>query len=188
MAGGAVGADAAAAAAAILSVRQIVCRASRARSQKKNMAPAPFWRVVLALALVAACAAPAWSWFDPAKPWKGHAFPERNCASCGVRGTYKQAKRAMAAAEGGLGLSMLAQRVLIIGVDGLGARYIEPSVKPANVSLPNLDALRAQGAWTFWARSAMPTISKPNWMGIISSAGPEETGVLDNDWVVGSEW
>lgn len=34
----------------------------------------------------------------------------------------------------------------------------------------------------------MPTVSKPNWMSIITGAGPEEHGVLDNNWVVGTEW
>jgi len=121
---------------------------------------------------------------DPRRPWKGHSFPERQCRakSCSPLGelTDKYLKQGNAAG--------VASRVLVIGLDGLGGWYITPENLPSNVKLPNLDALRENGTYTYFARSVMPTVSKPNWMAILSGSGPEENGVLDNDWTVGSQW
>jgi predicted AlkP superfamily pyrophosphatase or phosphodiesterase len=39
-----------------------------------------------------------------------------------------------------------------------------------------------RGAWTLQARGVMPTVSSPNWMTLLSGAGPEMHGVHSNDW------
>jgi len=78
-----------------------------------------------------------------------------------------------------------ADYALVIGCDGMGSYWLQRP--PSWLTTPNLDRLRKQGAYSWNARSVMPTISKPNWASIIDSAGPEEHGVLDNDWKVGTE-
>eukprot|EP00128_Syssomonas_multiformis_P018253 Colp12_sorted_trinity150504_noHs@22987 len=78
-----------------------------------------------------------------------------------------------------------AKYVLIIGIDGLGSYYLEH--KPESLSIPNIEFLRKTGSWTYHTRAVLPTVSAPNWGSILSGAGPEEHGILDNDWVVGSE-
>eukprot|EP01137_Pigoraptor_chileana_P002330 Opistho-2@41013 len=125
---------------------------------------------------------------SPSRPWKGTACPELNCPDCAVKTTYTRHERrggALAAAHRPGFAS--AEFALVIGIDGLGGEYLHPSRLPSNVSLPNFEVLKSTGTWTYHSRSVMPTISKPNWAGIIAGAGPEEHGVLDNDWVVGTE-
>lgn len=70
-----------------------------------------------------------------------------------------------------------ADHVLLLGLDGLGARFIRPDT-PA----PTLRSLMAGGASTLDARNVMPTQSGPNWAAISCGAGPEETGVDGNRW------
>eukprot|EP00736_Rhodelphis_marinus_P014238 Rmarinus@m.20054 len=80
-------------------------------------------------------------------------------------------------------------KVMIIGLDGFGSMYLSPELNPEfpdDMHLEALERLQKEGSFTWFARSAMPTKSKPNWSGIITGAGPEETGVLDNSWTVGS--
>lgn len=66
--------------------------------------------------------------------------------------------------------------VVVIGVDGLGPIGIEKA------PTPNIDRLIAGGASTMKARGVMPTVSSPNWASMIMGAGPEQHGVLSNDW------
>jgi predicted AlkP superfamily pyrophosphatase or phosphodiesterase len=77
------------------------------------------------------------------------------------------------------------KRALIIGVDGLGGPWVHPL--PEHLKIPNIRKIQHNGAWSFHARAVMPAVSKPNWMTIISGAGPEEHGVFDNDWIVGGQ-
>ncbi|MPZ16415.1 MAG: sulfatase-like hydrolase/transferase [Luteitalea sp.] len=70
----------------------------------------------------------------------------------------------------------IARRVVVIGIDGLGAYTPRPSENPS------LDGLRKRGAWTMHARGVMPTSSSPNWASMIMGAGPEQHGVTSNDW------
>lgn len=76
--------------------------------------------------------------------------------------------------------SSLAQlkHVLILGVDGLSSSGLR------NAQTPVLDKLIRDGAITWKARTVLPTVSSPNWATIITGAGPEQHGVLDNDWEV----
>jgi len=66
--------------------------------------------------------------------------------------------------------------VLIIGVDGLSADGVR------NAAIPNIHKLMDRGAWTLKSRGVMPTVSSPNWMSLLSGAGPEMHGVHSNDW------
>lgn len=66
--------------------------------------------------------------------------------------------------------------VVIVGVDGLMGAGIDQA------ETPNLDAMKANGAWTFKARGVMPTSSSPNWASMIMGAGPEQHGVTSNAW------
>jgi predicted AlkP superfamily pyrophosphatase or phosphodiesterase len=68
------------------------------------------------------------------------------------------------------------KHVIVIGVDGLGgAAFAEGKV-------PRMRKLMEQGAWTLQARGVMPTVSSPNWASMIMGAGPEQHGVISNEW------
>lgn len=69
-----------------------------------------------------------------------------------------------------------ADRVVVIGIDGLGGDAVRSAMPP------NLKALMNRGAWTLHARGVMPTSSSPNWASMIMGAGPEQHGVTSNDW------
>ena len=71
----------------------------------------------------------------------------------------------------------VAQHLVIIGIDGLGAYGLQGSAK-----IPNIERLRQAGAYTYHARGVMPTSSSPNWASMIMSAGPELHGVTSNAW------
>eukprot|EP00002_Diphylleia_rotans_P026030 TRINITY_DN5172_c0_g1_i2.p1 TRINITY_DN5172_c0_g1~~TRINITY_DN5172_c0_g1_i2.p1 ORF type:complete len:319 (-),score=66.06 TRINITY_DN5172_c0_g1_i2:196-1152(-) len=72
-----------------------------------------------------------------------------------------------------------AQRVLAIGLDGMGGLPYFAGVE----NLPQtLQSLSLRGAWTLNARGVMITDSKPNWSAIFMGAGPEETGIDGNGW------
>lgn len=75
-----------------------------------------------------------------------------------------------------LATSLLGQRVVVIGIDGLSTAAFEKA------QLPNMKALMAQGAWTLKARGVLPTVSSPNWGSILMGAGPEQHGVTSNEW------
>ncbi|MBI1319461.1 MAG: sulfatase-like hydrolase/transferase [Candidatus Hydrogenedens sp.] len=68
------------------------------------------------------------------------------------------------------------EHVLIVGFDGLSPKGIEAA------DTPRFDALVAAGAHTFEARAVMPTVSSPNWASMIMGAGPEQHGILGNEW------
>jgi hypothetical protein len=68
------------------------------------------------------------------------------------------------------------RRVVIVGVDGMSPDGLQ------HARTPNLDRLRAGGAYTMHARGVMPTDSSPNWASMIMGAGPEQHGVTSNDW------
>ncbi|MFN0103936.1 MAG: alkaline phosphatase family protein [Bryobacteraceae bacterium] len=66
--------------------------------------------------------------------------------------------------------------ILIIGVDGLSSDGVR------NASAPNIHNLMDRGAWTLKSRGVMPMVSSPNWMSLLSGAGPEIHGVHSNEW------
>ena len=69
-----------------------------------------------------------------------------------------------------------AKHVIIIGVDGLSPDGIR------NANTPVLDALMQQGAYSMHARAVMPSSSGANWGSMVMGAGPEQHGVISNDW------
>lgn len=73
-------------------------------------------------------------------------------------------------------LAAALSHVLIIGVDGLSSDGIR------NAATPNIHKLMERGAWTLQSRGVMPTVSSPNWMSLLSGAGPEMHGVHANEW------
>ena len=64
-------------------------------------------------------------------------------------------------------------RVVLVGVDGLGARNIPWD------DMPNLRALRDAGLYTV-GRCGFPTLSAPNWMSILTGMPIELHGMRDN--------
>ena len=68
------------------------------------------------------------------------------------------------------------KHVVIIGIDALSP----DGIRHANT--PNIDKLTHMGSYTFTARSVLPTSSSANWKSMLSSAGPEQHGVVTNDW------
>jgi len=71
------------------------------------------------------------------------------------------------------------EHVVVIGVDGLSPEGIRRAKTPV------LHRMMAEGASTLHARGVMPTVSSPNWASMIMGAGPEQHGVLSNDWKPG---
>lgn len=79
---------------------------------------------------------------------------------------------------GSAGDDPAAKRVLIIGIDGLGAEMFQLA------HTPSLKALTREGAISIKARNVMPTVSMPCWGSILTGAGPEQHGMTSNDWLV----
>ena len=71
------------------------------------------------------------------------------------------------------------EHFVVIGVDGLSPEGIRRAKTPV------LHRMMSEGAWTLQARGVMPTVSSPNWASMIMGAGPEQHGVLSNDWKPG---
>ena len=66
--------------------------------------------------------------------------------------------------------------VVVIGIDGMSVQgFLEAST-------PCMDSLLQSGAYNYKVRCVLPTSSKPNWNAMLSGAGPEVTGVIDNSW------
>jgi predicted AlkP superfamily pyrophosphatase or phosphodiesterase len=74
--------------------------------------------------------------------------------------------------------ALFAQRVLIIGLDGFGAEGYKTAKHP------NIDALVADGTLSLNTRPVMPSVTMPNWTSHLSGAGPEEHGVVNNNWTI----
>jgi len=68
------------------------------------------------------------------------------------------------------------RKVLLIGIDG-----VRPDVM-AEVATPNLDALRATGAWSMHARTTIPTISGPGWSSMLIGVWPDKHNVFNNNF------
>lgn len=71
------------------------------------------------------------------------------------------------------------EHLIIIGCDGMSPDGVQ------NANTPNLDRMMREGAYSMHARAVMPTMSSPNWASMINGAGPEQHGVLNNDWKAG---
>ena len=79
-------------------------------------------------------------------------------------------------------LRRLYEHVVIIGIDGLSSEGLKQA------TTPNMDKLIANGAYTYNARTILPTVSSPNWSAMIHGAGPEATGISSNSWEPDGKW
>lgn len=75
-----------------------------------------------------------------------------------------------------------AERVVVVGVDGLGGRHLKAALERGDA--PRIKALLSKTAYTLQARAVIPTSSSPNWASMIMGAGPSDTGITDNDWEI----
>lgn len=66
--------------------------------------------------------------------------------------------------------------VIVIGVDGMSPDGIR------HAQTPVMHRMMAAGAVKWNVRTVLPSSSSPNWASMIMGAGPEQHGVLDNDW------
>lgn len=73
----------------------------------------------------------------------------------------------------------IAQRVVVIGLDGFSAEGFN------KIPHPNIDKLFLKGLISINTRPVMPSVTLPNWTSHLSGAGPEEHGVTSNSWTVG---
>lgn len=74
----------------------------------------------------------------------------------------------------------IAQHVIVIGIDGLSPDGIR------NADTPIMDSMIAEGSSSMHARAVMPTNSGANWGSMIMGAGPEQHGIISNDWTTDS--
>ena len=71
-----------------------------------------------------------------------------------------------------------AKRVLLLSLDGICTE----GFKQAHT--PNLDQLLAEGVLSMQTRVVMPSVTLPNWTSHLTESGPEQHGVVDNDWEI----
>jgi hypothetical protein len=69
-----------------------------------------------------------------------------------------------------------AKHVIVIGVDGLSPNGI------LNAHAPVMNSMTENGAWAYHTRSVMPSSSGANWGSMLMGAGPEQHGIISNDW------
>lgn len=75
------------------------------------------------------------------------------------------------------GSTVKAQRLVIIGLDGISVDGYQASKHP------NLDSLMADGVLSLTTRNVMPSVTLPNWTTHLTGSGPEQHGVLSNGWL-----
>lgn len=70
------------------------------------------------------------------------------------------------------------EHVIIIGVDGLSADGI------LNAATPVMDRIMAHGSVKWNVRTVLTSSSSQNWASMIMGAGPEQHGIINNDWEI----
>ncbi|CAG5005366.1 Phosphopentomutase [Dyadobacter sp. CECT 9275] len=68
------------------------------------------------------------------------------------------------------------EHVVVIGVDGLSPDGIKKA------STPVLDSMVANGVVKWNVRTVLTSSSSQNWASMIMGAGPEQHGIINNDW------
>lgn len=68
------------------------------------------------------------------------------------------------------------EHVIVIGVDGLSPDGIQKAKTPV------IDDMISKGSVKWNVRTVLTSSSSQNWMSMISGAGPEQHGVINNDW------
>ncbi len=79
------------------------------------------------------------------------------------------------AQEGGNGRPE-ARRVVILTLDGISVDGFRTA------ETPNLDRLFSSGTVSLRTRDVMPSVTLPNYTSHLTGSGPEQHGVMDNDW------
>lgn len=75
-------------------------------------------------------------------------------------------------------MSVHAQRVVIIGLDGLSTEGFMGSKHP------NIDQLFEKGLISLTSRPVLPSVTLPNWTTHLTGQGPEEHGITANNWTL----
>jgi hypothetical protein len=68
------------------------------------------------------------------------------------------------------------EHVIVIGVDGLSPDGIRKA------ETPNIDQMVANGTVKWNVRTVLTSASSQNWASMIMGAGPEQHGIVNNDW------
>ena len=71
------------------------------------------------------------------------------------------------------------RHIIIIGCDGMGQVYIEN----ATSLLPNIEYMMYYGSIYNKTRNKYPTSSAPNWASILTGMSPDDSGIINNDWI-----
>lgn len=71
-----------------------------------------------------------------------------------------------------------AKRIVLISLDGI---CVDGYLK---AKTPHLDALMAEGSLSLNTRVVMPSVTLPNWTSHLCGSGPEQHGVVDNNWEI----
>jgi predicted AlkP superfamily pyrophosphatase or phosphodiesterase len=74
----------------------------------------------------------------------------------------------------------LAEHVVVIGLDGCRPEAIEQAAGPV------LKKLWQEGAWTFHAQTALPSVTHVNFAGILTGSSPQKHGIDSKEWVTGN--
>lgn len=69
-----------------------------------------------------------------------------------------------------------ADHVIIIVLDGFGSEALQ------HTHTPNINNLIEEGFLALKCRSVIPSVSAPNYVSMLTGAGPMQHGVLSNDW------
>lgn len=68
------------------------------------------------------------------------------------------------------------RRVVLFSLDGISVAGFQQA------KTPHLDALLAEGALSLQTRVVMPSVTLPNWTSHLTGSGPEQHGVVNNEW------
>jgi len=79
-----------------------------------------------------------------------------------------------AGAYAGAAANVVPKHVIVLGFDGLGARFMRSGRTPV------MDRLADEGAWTLESRSILPSSSACNWHSFFTCSASEQHGF--NDW------
>lgn len=75
-------------------------------------------------------------------------------------------------------MTVQAQRIVVIGLDGLSTEGFKGSKHP------HIDALFEKGLITLSSRPVLPSVTLPNWTSHLTGQGPEEHGITSNNWTL----
>ena len=73
------------------------------------------------------------------------------------------------------------KRVILIGIAGVSAEAFQYA------NTPVIDKLISQGAISLKTRGVIPSESGPDWVSVLSGAGPVQHGVISNNWSLSNQ-